>query len=196
MKIKLLSLALAALIFSTAHAQIFSLGVKAGTNIGKLSGQPFSDQFTYGYHAGAFATVGLGSKFSIQPEVLFNQTSTDTSSEFSKVYTSLSASEISKIKLSYLTIPILLNYKLSKMVSLQAGPQFGILLDNNVNLVENGKQAFKNGNLSLLGGLQLKLAMFKIYGRYAIGLTNLNDIDNKDKWTSQGFQLGIGFTIL
>lgn len=82
------------------------------------------------------------------------------------------------------------------MVSLQAGPQFGILLDNNVNLVENGKQAFKNGNLSLLGGLQLKLAMFKIYGRYAIGLTNLNDIDNKDKWTSQGFQLGIGFTIL
>ena len=62
MKIKLLSLAVAVLIFSTAHSQSFSLGVKAGANINKLSGQPFSDEFSYGYHVGGFTTIGLGKK--------------------------------------------------------------------------------------------------------------------------------------
>ncbi len=196
MKTKLVTLALAVLIFSTAHSQSFSLGVKAGANINKLSGQPFSDQFSYGYHAGGFATIGLGSKWALQPEVLFNQSTSDTSSKFSDIYSSLTLNNASKIKLSYLTIPILLNYNASKMITLQAGPQFGILLDQNVSLVENGKNAFKKGNFGLVAGLQLKLAMFRVYGRYVIGLTNLNDIDNKDKWTGQGFQLGIGFTIL
>jgi hypothetical protein len=196
MKIKLLSLALAVLIFSTARSQSFDLGVKAGVNINKISGQSFSDQFNYGYHVGGFAKIGLGSKWAIQPEVLFNQSNTDTSSEFSKVYTSLSLNNLSKVKLSYLTIPILLNYNVSKMFTLQAGPQFGILLNQNVSLVENGKDAFKKGDLSLLAGVQLKLSALRIYGRYAIGLTNLNNIDNKEKWTSQGFQLGVGFAIL
>ena len=196
MKIKLLFLALAVLIFSTARSQSFDLGVKAGVNINKISGQSFSDQFNYGYHVGGFAKIGLGSKWAIQPEVLFNQSNTDTSSEFSKVYTSLSLNNLSKVKLSYLTIPILLNYNVSKMFTLQAGPQFGILTNQNVSLVENGKDAFKKGNLSLLAGVQLKLSALRIYGRYAIGLTNLNNIDNKEKWTSQGFQLGVGFAIL
>jgi hypothetical protein len=196
MKIKLLSLALAVLIFSTAHSQSFHLGIKAGANINKLSGQPFSDEFSYGYHVGGYSIIGLGNKWAIQPEVLFNQSSSDTSSEFSDIYTSLSLNNLSKIKLSYLSIPILLNYNASKMITLQAGPQFGILLDQNVNLVQNGKDAFKKGNFGLVAGLQLKLAMFRVYGRYVVGLTNLNDIDNQDKWTGQGFQIGVGFTFL
>ena len=82
------------------------------------------------------------------------------------------------------------------MVTLQAGPQFGILLNQNVSLVQNGKDAFKKGNFGLAAGLQLKVLMLRIYGRYVIGLTNLNDIDNQDKWTGQGFQIGVGFTFL
>jgi hypothetical protein len=196
MKAKLVTLAIAVMIFSTAHSQMFSLGVKAGANINKLSGQPFSDQFSYGYHLGAFSTIGLGSKWAIQPEVLFNESSSDTSSEFSSIYTELSLNDLSKVKLNYLTIPLLLNYKASEMITLQAGPQFGILLNQNVNVVESGKEAFKSGNFSLVGGLQLKLAMFRVYGRYIVGLTNLNDIDNSDKWTGQGFQIGVGLAFL
>ncbi len=196
MKTKLVSLVIAVMIISTAHSQIFSLGIKGGANINKLSGQPFSDQFSYGYHVGAFSTIGLGDKWGIQPEVLFNESSSDTSSQFSNIYTDLSLNNLSKVKLNYLTIPILLNYKLTKIITLQAGPQFGILLNQNVSVVESGKEAFKDGNFSLVGGLQLKLAMFRVYGRYIIGLTNLNDIDNSDKWTGQGFQVGVGFAIL
>jgi hypothetical protein len=69
-------------------------------------------------------------------------------------------------------------------------------MDQNVTLVQNGKEAFKKGDFSMLGGVQLKFSSFRVYGRYALGLSNLNDIDNKDKWKSQGFQLGVGLAIL
>ncbi|MDN3655594.1 porin family protein [Ferruginibacter paludis] len=195
MKIKLLFLAMAALIFTAAaNAQSVHLGVKVGTNINKISGKSFSEQFNYGYHVGGFAEIGLGKKFSLQPEVLFNQINTDTSSQLSKIYSNINSSKISNIKLSYLSIPVLLDYKLSKFFAIQAGPQFGVLINQNEKLVQNGKDAFKKGDLSMLAGVQLHFGNFRVYGRYAVGLSNINDIDNKDKWRSQSIQAGIGLT--
>ena len=194
MKTKFVTLALAVLIFSAAHSQSFHLGIKGGANISKISGKSFSDEFGYSYHLGGFAEIGLANKFSVQPEVLFNQYKQDTSSQFKDIY-NLSANR-SNIKLNYLSIPILLNYKASNFLSLQAGPQFGILMNQNEKLLQNGKDAFKKGDFSMVGGVQLKFSSVRIYGRYVLGLNNLNDIDNKDKWKSQGFQLGVGLAIL
>ena len=195
MKSRLLSIAVALLLFATSQAQSFHAGFKAGANINKITGESFSQQFTYGYHAGVFATLGLGTKLSIQPEVLLNQINTDTSSQFSKIYSSF-ASNASHVKLNYLSIPVLIGYKLAPFLTIQAGPQFGILMNNNNNLVQNGKQAFKKGDLSMLAGLQIKVGAIRVYGRYAIGVNNINDIDNKDKWKSQSFQIGVGFALL
>jgi hypothetical protein len=44
----------------------------------------------------------------------------------------------------------------------------------------------------MIGGLQLNLSRLRVYGRYNIGLTNINDIDEKDKWKNQQIQLGLG----
>ncbi|MBL0355916.1 MAG: PorT family protein [Chitinophagaceae bacterium] len=195
MKSLILSTALMLSFFSVANAQGFSAGLKLGTNINKIQGQSFSDKFTYGYSAGAFMEVKLGKKWGIQAEGVFNQVTTDTSDRFSELY-KINAGKISNIKLNYLSIPLLLNYHVSKGIVLQAGPQYGILLNQTKNLLENGRDAFKQGDFSLLGGLQLQLASIRIYGRYAIGLNNLNDIDNRDKWRNQSIQLGIGFAIL
>lgn len=181
--------------FSTySHAQGFAFGIKAGANVNKISGQSFNDQFTYGYHAGAFAELNLGKRWSVQPEVNFNQVNLDTSTVFSQLY-KVNAGKISTIKLKYLSIPLLLNYKVSKGFAIQAGPQYGILLDQQMDLLQNGKAAFKTGDFSLLAGVQIKLASLRIYGRYAIGLNNINDIDNQDKWKNQSLQLGVGFAI-
>jgi hypothetical protein len=179
---------------SFSQAQGIHAGFKVGSTINKISGKSFKDEFTYGYHAGAFLQIGLGSRWSIQPEVLYNQVNTDTTDRFSELY-KLSANKISNIKLSYLTVPVLLNYNLGSNFTLQAGPQFGILLDQNRNLLENGKDAFSKGDFSMLGGVQIKLSSLRIYGRYAIGLNNLNDIDNKDTWKNQAIQLGIGLSL-
>lgn len=195
MKSFLLSAVFALFFLSFANAQGFGVGIKVGTNINKMQGQSFKDQFTYGYSAGAYADIKLGSKWSIQPEVLFNQVTADTSDKFSDLV-DLNSGKVSKIKLNYLSIPLLLNYNISKGISLQAGPQYGILMSQDRDLLNDGKEAFKKGDFSLLGGLQIKFASIRLYGRYAVGLNNINDITNNDSWKNQSIQLGVGFTLL
>jgi hypothetical protein len=191
MNTKLLSLAIALCIVTTGFSQL-SFGVKAGTTINKLSGKSFSDQFSYGYHAGVFAAVKVAGKFSIQPEVLFNSVNTDTSSNFSSVY---QFNHVSKIQLKYLSIPLLLNYNANRFLTLQAGPQFGILMDQNKDLLKNGGDAFKKGDLSMVGGVQLKILMLRLYGRYVVGLNDISNIGSSDKWKSQSFQLGVALAL-
>lgn len=192
MKAKILSAIIICLISSSAFAQDFKVGFKAGADINKINGKPFSDQFSYGYHLGGFAQIGLTKKIGIQPEVLFSQVNVDTSSNFSTVY---DFKNISKVKLQYLQIPVLLNYSPNPFVSFQVGPQFSILMDQNSTLVENGKDAFSKGDFSMIGGLQLNISKIRLYGRYAVGLSNLNDIDNQQKWKSQNIQIGLGLAL-
>ena len=100
------------------------------------------------------------------------------------------------MKLDYLSIPVLLNYKfIGNFLSLQAGPQFGILLNKDKNLLQNGKEAFSGGDFSMLAGAQVKISKFVGAARYVIGLNNLNDLDNQDKWKSRGFQLSVGLAL-
>lgn len=192
MKAKLLILAIFSIIGHTAMAQKFNIGFKAGANINKITGKSFSDEFSFGYHLGGFFSVGLGKKFAIQPELLFNQINVDTSGSFSSVY---KFNQLDKVQLKYLSIPILLNYSPVKFITLQAGPQFGVLINKSKTLLENGGTAFKAGDFSMIGGVQLNISHFRIYGRYVAGLNNINDIDNQEKWKSQGFQLGLGLTL-
>jgi len=191
MKAKLLSLAIICLVASSAFSQGFKIGIKGGATINKITGQSFNEQFTWGYHLGGFATFNFG-KIGIQPEVLFNQVNVDSSSHFSDIY---QFNKVGKVKLSYLSIPLLLNINANKFVTFQLGPQFGILMNKSNTLVQNGKDAFKGGDFSMLGGLQLNLSKLRIFGRYAVGLNNLNDIDNREKWKSQSIQLGLGLAL-
>ena len=173
-----------------SHAQKFEFGIKAGVDMHKIEGRSFDEQFAYGYQAGAFAAIPLSNRFGIQPELIFSQVNIDTANDLSSPY---DFNNIDKVKLKYFKIPILLNYNPNKFVSLQAGPQFGILMDDKSTLLENGKSAFKKGDFSMVAGLQLNISSIKIYGRYGIGLNNINDIDNKEKWKNQNVQLGVGF---
>jgi hypothetical protein len=193
MKTKLLSL-FATLLFTQAIMAQFHIGVKGGANIIKIDGKSFQQEFRYGYHAGGFAEIGFRSKFGIQPEVLFSQYSTRIDSNFSHVYQNVLNQ--GNVKLNYLSIPILLSYKLAgNFLSLQAGPQFGVLINKSKTLVQNGGDAFKGNDFSMVGGVQLKISSIRVDGRYVVGLNNINDIDNKDKWKSQGFQLSVGVAL-
>ena len=196
MKTKLLSLAAAVLLSSAVMAQ-FHLGVKGGANITKVEGKSFKDEFRYGYALGGFMEVRMGNKFVLQPEVLFNQYSTTLDSNFKNIYQGVfNASAQSKVKLNYLSIPILLNYKLiGSFLSLQAGPQFSVLMNNDKTLLQNGGEAFKNGEFAMLGGVQMKIGAIRVNGRYQVGLNNLNDIDDQDKWKSQGLQVTVGLAL-
>ncbi len=183
------------LITGTATAQ-FDLGIKAGVNLNKIDGVAFSDQFKYGYHAGGFATIWFGKKFGVQPELLYSQNSMRVDSSFTNAL-SIFQSDLTNVRLNYITIPILLNYKLiGKFLTFQAGPQFGILIDQSRNLLQNGGDAFKRGDFSLTSGLQLKVGALRLNGRYIIGLNNISEIANNTKWKGQTVQISAGFAIL
>ena len=195
MKTKLLALFSLVLFTQAAMAQ-FHLGVKGGVNITKVVGKAFKDEFRYGYHLGGFAEIGLGGKLGIQPEVLWSQNQTRVDSSFSDVYeNSLQISNYQDVTLNYLSIPVLLNYKLGSLMTLQAGPQFGILLDQSKTLLENGQEAFKKGDFSLVGGAQIHIAKIRLQGRYFVGLNNISDVGDQNKWNNQGFQLSLGLAL-
>lgn len=193
MKKVLLAVFAVTVMTASLQAQGIRLGAKVGTNLNKISGQSFSDGFDLSYHVGGFLEIDFNKKWGIQPEVLWSQTATKRSS-FNTIY----ASEINplnngeKIKLDYLSIPVLFRYNVGGILTLNLGPQFGILLNQDKTLLQNGESAFKSGDFSMVAGGQLNFKVLRIYGRYNIGLQNINDIDNKDKWTNQQIQLGLG----
>ena len=195
MKLKLFSLlVVATAVSSVAYSQGVHAGLKGGVNIFKIDGRSFKDEFNYGYQAGAFAEINFSKKVGIQPEVLWNQQQTRTSQQFDDIYDQ-GIGELKDVTLNYLSVPILFNYSPAKIVTFQLGPQFGILINKNRDLLDNGKEAFKKGDLSLLGGVQFNIGSVKAGGRYALGLNNINDIDNRDEWRNQGFQLYAGFRL-
>jgi len=178
---------------STANAQGFQLGVKAGANLSKIDGVSFNDQFQLGYHAGVFSRIKFSKKWGIQPEVLFNQYNTKTVNDFAAVY---STENLKNLSLNYITIPMLLDFSPQKWISLQGGAQVGVMMDKSKSLLSNGEQAFSSGDVSLLGGVQFNLMAFKISGRYYQGLKNINNTGVDGSWKNKGFQISVGLRII
>lgn len=192
MKTKVISITvLLFFISSSLFSQSVSFGIKGGANLGKISGESFKDQFMLAYHVGGFLTIS-GKKWGIQPEVVFNQVNADTSNTFSQV---AQFNHIDQIQLKSLSIPIMINYNVDKFITLQAGPQFGVILDQYKNLTQNGEDAFKSGDFSVAAGIQLNLLRLRVYGRFVGGLTDLNNLGSSDTWRVQTIQLGVGYSL-
>jgi hypothetical protein len=169
----------------------FKIGVRAGSTMYKIDGQSFKKGFNFGYHLGGALEIMFNKKFGIQPEVLFNKSTTETGDNINDILAGLNLSAATDLR--YLSIPVLVNIRPSGgPLTLQLGPQFGILMTDGQTLVQSGTAAFKKGDLSLLGGVQLGFAGFRVYGRYGVGLSNLNDLTDQQKWRSQMIQLGVG----
>jgi outer membrane protein with beta-barrel domain len=194
MKTKTLGLLAIALITgSVSFAQ--GVGFKAGTNITKIDGKGFKDEFRYGYSLGGLAALYFNNKWGIQPEVLWNQYQTKTSNDFDEVIPN-GTNDLKNVKLNYLSIPLLLNFRPASFITFQAGPQFGVLINKDQGLLKNGQQAFKSGDLSMLGGVQLNFGGLRVGGRYQVSLNSISDLDNSSDWKNQGFQIYAGLRIL
>jgi len=182
-----------------SQAQGFHLGIKAGANLNKINGQEFDQGFKFGYNVGAFAELNFTSMWGIQPELMFNQSNYRTGDHFSDIY----PGGVSDVKghLNYLTIPVLLSFRPIPLLSLQAGPQFGIKLNKDEHLVNNASDAFKSGDFSLVGGAQLNIAGFKLGARYIWGLVDIDNYNSGDNnttsisWKNESVQVYAGFRI-
>ena len=179
------------------HENFFRIGAKAGVNINKITGESYKDGFNYNFLLGGFMQFNFSRRFGLQPEVNFVQSSSQFSDDASDVYDDLFLNGSQrKAKLDYLKVPLLLNINLgpSRRVKLQLGPQAGALLNQTVDSLKNNGDIFKKADWSAVGGLWVQLPFVNIGGRYEIGLSNLNDIDNSEKWRSQAFTIFVGVT--
>ncbi len=179
------------------HETFFRIGAKGGININKIQGQSYKQGFSFNYLLGGFMQFNLG-RFGLQPEVNFVQSSSNFSKDANNVYNDLFYGGSQRgAKLNYIKVPLLVNMNVgeSKHVKLQLGPQFSGLLKQTLDSLKANKNVFKTSDFSMLGGVWFQLPFVNLGARYELGLTNVNDIDNKEKWKSQAFTIFAGFTL-
>jgi hypothetical protein len=175
----------------------FRVGAKVGVNINKINGVSYNSGFNYNYLLGGFMQFNFSKRFGIQSEVNFVQSSSQFSKDGSDIYYDLFIGGTQKkAKLDYLKIPVLLNINIgpSKRVKLQVGPQIATALKQTVDSLMYNRTLYKKADWSAVGGIWIQIPFVNLGARYEIGLTNLNDIDNQQKWKSRAFTMFAGFT--
>ena len=178
------------------HENFFRFGVKGGVNAGKVSGSSFKKGFKYNYQVGAFVQINFSQRFGIQPEVSLVQNTSEFTDDASVIYDDLFSGSQRKAKLSYLEVPLLLNVNLgpSKRVKFQVGPAFGGLLKQTVDSLKSNGDLYKKSEWSAIGGIWFQLPLLHIGARFKQGLTNINGIDDRQKWKNLSIQVFLGLT--
>ena len=179
------------------HENFFRFGIKGGLNINKINGASYKSGFNYNYLAGVFTQFNFSRTFGLQPEVNLVQSSAEFSDDASDVYNDIfRGGSQKKAKLDRLEVPLLLNINVgpSKRVKFQLGPAYSGMLKETVDSLNNPQSIYKKAEWSALGGIWIQMPVVAFGGRYKVGLNNFNDIDTREKWRNQGFQLFLGLT--
>lgn len=184
------------LLSGSLAAQGFHYGLKADLNFSKISGNGLKQNFNPGFDAGVFTEYDLTAKWGLQPELLFNMLNGKRGDDFLTYYVTAGNTKANTpVRLGYLSLPVLLRYNINDVLTVNAGPQYSLLLFTDENLIRNNKAAFKKSNFGVAAGLTVNVDQMRFYGRYVLGLSDVNDIDGRYKWNTQQIQIGLGVTI-
>ena len=163
-----------------AQAQL-KIGIKAGPNFATIDG--LSDvKMRTGIHFGAFAEVKLSPNFAVQPEVLYSMQGAKIDRE-----------GFEDIKFDYLTVPVVAKfYLISDLLSLEAGPQFSFLVNDNAKLALDDPSTF---DFAVVGGLGINITKSLIVqGRYVVGLTDAStDALRNADYKNHVIQISVGY---
>jgi len=170
---KLFVMAVLLIAGSSVNAQGIDFGVKAGANFAKLDGDGIDGDNLTSFHVGALLELNIFENFSLQPEVMYSSQGTKVEDE--------------DIKLDYLSVPVLAKfYLISDKLSLEAGPQFSFLVNDDV------PETFetKSFDFAAIGGLGFNVTNnIFVQARYVVGLT---DTTKEAEVTNKVIQLSVG----
>ncbi|HVU96593.1 MAG TPA: porin family protein [Puia sp.] len=193
-----LSLVLMLLMASVTRSnaqQSLEWGIKAGGNLMRISGRSFDGKKYPGFSAGVWGKLNFTSKWSLQPEIVWNQTIAKTSDEFNSIYGGVSQQ---LVNLNYAAIPIFVSFKPSPWLSILVGPQYSYLVTQTTDLLQNpqdhGKKAFNHNDFSIVWGGQLNFNKVIFGLRYSANLNNIS-FRPTDLWRQYGFQAYIGYQL-
>lgn len=175
---KTLILVTSFLLFSFhSQAQSVKFGLKAGANYANFTGND-AEGFNglTSYHVGAVLELKLLENFAVQPELLY-------SSQGAK------SDGFDDVKLDYVTVPVLAKfYLISDRLSLDVGPQFSFLVNDNLETTLEKKEF----DFAAAGGLGFNFTKnIFAQARYVVGLT---DTSKDAEIKNSVIQLSIGYT--
>jgi hypothetical protein len=157
----------AILFASLAFGQI-SLGLKGGVNLSNFTGDfgSIEKSALTTFHAGGLVHIPF-SHLALQPELVFSE-------QGAKLKKSGVETDF---KISYVNIPVMLQWGTKGGIYLEAGPQAGFKVSESVPDSLSDKFA-KNGDFSIGLGLGFRSAGgFGIGGRYNVGISKIGDFD-------------------
>jgi hypothetical protein len=115
---KIILSAIAICAFGFANAQDgASFGAKGGLNMATISGDEGASSLL-AFHLGGFAEFKVSDKFAVQPELLYSMQGAKYSTGGMSFTTNL----------NYLVVPVMAKYFVTDAISINAGPQLGLLM--------------------------------------------------------------------
>lgn len=141
-----------------------SFGVKAGVNLGSLTGEfPYGQKTRVSFNAGFVSEFPLSDSFSIQPELFYSDKGTQVIQR--------DASTV-EFQLSYVELPVLAKiYFAEGYSSFEIGPQFGYKLTEKVEGETPDADFARDFDTSIVAGLSYKFDNgFFVTGRYIYGI--------------------------
>lgn len=187
MIMKKIILAVNILVLSLVSTQTFAqslfdrihFGVKAGANYCDFINADFNTEGLIGFHGGATVLLDISDRWVIQEDFLFSVQGTKLKNDLVE----------DDIEISYLNVPIVLQYHLKKGLFFEAGPQFNMLISDYDGLTTD--DFAEKIDIGVTGGIGYhfnnngELKGLGIGARYYMGLSkvseyNFSNSDNAD----------------
>jgi Outer membrane protein beta-barrel domain len=162
---------------SPARAQGFTWGVKAGINLATLSSdeQPSPDYtLMVGLVGGGYVNWRLSGRLDFQPEVLVGEQGSALGSDVADA----------KIKLDYVTVPLLVRYRLSSAgggLAVYGGPSLAVKFRARASAEFGGdtvttdiSDQIETMDYGVAVGAMYESGRYTIDGRYTFGFGNIN----------------------
>ncbi len=177
---KLILIVFTIVITTTAFSQGVDFGIKAGANFATITDATGLSNRT-GFVVGVFGGIKFNDKVAIQGDLLYSQQGADA--------------DPNKIDLNYVNVPIVLKYFIAQGFNIQAGPQFGFIVDDNIKEVVGNIFAAESFDLTGVVGLGYDFPMgLRADARYNFGLTDVfnNNVEGKNSVIT----LSLGYSFL
>lgn len=163
-----------------------SIGIKGGVNMYNIhNDNDIKYDYKVGYNFGLLGHIHLNKSFALQPELVY-------SAQGAKY---MANNATTNYNLSYINLPVLVQYMFDNGLRLQAGPQVGLLIaakSKTGSTIVDIKEDLKpiDFSLSIGAGYIFPPIGLGIDIRYNHGLSNINDIGDITS-TNRGLQLGL-----
>lgn len=183
-------IAIFSLLFTmNVKAQPVNFGIKGGVNVYHLTSYGYQYPSLTGFNAGILARLHIKRTLTLQPEICYS----------SEGYKFIDRSIIIKNILGYVNLSLLLQYLVAKGIMIEAGPQFGVLVNakskDNFGNTAGIKDDYTRNDFGGFVGLCYTHSLLRsgIDIRYYSGFTNLGKTYQNER--SKGIQAGIFYLL-